>query len=142
MLSNSCKHAIRASLYLATNATVEKKISPKAISDYMEIPAPFLAKILLTLAKGGLVASAKGPGGGYFMTQKELDKNMLDIIECIDGLTKMNSCFIGLPNCSDKYPCAVHETVSKFRKQFIKNASLKTIGDLAKENKEGLTFLI
>ena len=51
MLSNTCKYGIRAVLYLAMNTKKEKKIGIKQISQDLNIPTPFLGKILQSLVK-------------------------------------------------------------------------------------------
>lgn len=64
MLSNTCKYAIRSVIYLALNAQDGKKIGIKKISEDLEIPTPFLGKILQSLARQKLLSSTKGPHGG------------------------------------------------------------------------------
>jgi len=51
MLSNPSKYAIRALLFLASEASNTQKLSPSSISDKMNISTSFLANILQTLAK-------------------------------------------------------------------------------------------
>ena len=65
MLSNTCKYAIRAVIYLAVNDEDGKKIGIKQISKDLDIPTPFLGKILQSLAKQKLLKSTKGPHGGF-----------------------------------------------------------------------------
>ena len=142
MLSNSCKYAIRAVSFLAQFKSKSIKRSPKKISDELLMPTPYLAKILRELSKQKIISSAKGPGGGYFVSDENRTKTMLDIIISIDGLEKFKICFLGLPNCCDECPCSVHETVSIFKKEFLKNAKSKTINDLGLDSKKGEVFLV
>ena len=46
MISNTCKYAIRAVLYLAIHEKENEKIGIKKISEDLEMPSPFLGKIL------------------------------------------------------------------------------------------------
>ena len=86
MLSNQSKYAIRAVLYLAIKTNHKNKLGSKTIAELIDIPAPFLAKIFQKLSKANIISSVKGPNGGFFMTKKELSNNLLNIIDCIDGL--------------------------------------------------------
>nr|HPR60051.1 Rrf2 family transcriptional regulator [Prolixibacteraceae bacterium] len=65
MLSNTCKYAIRALIYLANYSKENKKIGIKKISEDLGIPSPFLGKILQSMAREKMLASTKGPNGGF-----------------------------------------------------------------------------
>ncbi len=137
MLSNQSKYAIRGVLYLAMHASKEKKLGTTAVSEETNVPAPFLAKIFQKLSRERLIISAKGPGGGFYLSENELQNSLLDIIECIDGLEAFNSCFIGLPNCSDKNPCSIHHVAAHWRDALIAELKLKTIGETAESARSG-----
>ena len=141
MLSNSCKYAIRAILYLAYNSSESKKIGSKIIAERLSIPAPFLAKIFQKLSKEKIIRSAKGPHGGFYLTEKELSKSLFDVVKCIDGLSLFENCFLGLPKCSDENPCAIHNIVSPCKKHLRQELSERTIAEIAEETKKGKSFI-
>ena len=80
MLSNTSRYAIRAVIYLALKSKDESKIGIKTISKDLDIPTPFLGKILQTLAKHKILSSTKGPHGGF-----GLGRNPYDISFAMDG---------------------------------------------------------
>lgn len=137
MLSNQSKYAIRSVLYLAINASKTNKIGSAEVGDKTNIPKPFLAKILQKLSREKLIVSAKGPNGGFYLSDKELNKSLLDIIECVDGLDSFNSCFIGLPKCSDHNPCAIHHIAAPWRDELVAELKVKTIAEMAADAKSG-----
>ena len=141
MLSNSCKYAIRAILYLAYNSSKTEKIGSKIIAEKIHIPAPFLAKIFQKLSKEEFIISSKGPHGGFYLTEKELQRTLLDVIKCIDGLSIFENCFLGLPKCSDDNPCAIHNVVSPCKTKMREELSSKTIAEIAEETKKGKSFI-
>lgn len=100
MLSNTCKYAIRAVLYLALNADGDKKIGIKRISKELKIPTPFLGKILQVLAKNKILFSTKGPNGGFSIGKPAKDISLMDIVDIIDGDDNFNACVIGLHSCT------------------------------------------
>ena len=65
MLSNSCRYGIRAVVYLASRYSEKNNIGIKEISGVLNLPAPFLAKILQQLARHKILNSVKGPNGGF-----------------------------------------------------------------------------
>ncbi|MCF6348804.1 MAG: Rrf2 family transcriptional regulator [Flavobacteriaceae bacterium] len=141
MLSKSSAYAIRAVLYLSLYSNEERKCSPKEIADIINIPAPFLAKILQVLAKNRLISSTKGRNGGFYLTEKNRLNSLISIVDCIDGLDKFQECLLGLPICSNVYPCPIHHAISPIRKKLIEELTFKTIDDLTQEIKDGNTYI-
>jgi len=136
MLSNACKYAIRAILYLAIETDEEKKIGVKKISEELETPQPFLAKLLQQLTKAKLVSSTKGPNGGFYLTKKDKKNAVWDIVINIDGTAKFDDCFLGLSTCSDANPCPIHFIVSPFKEKLLENLRDKTITQYVVEMKQ------
>ncbi|HIE44825.1 MAG TPA: Rrf2 family transcriptional regulator [Flavobacteriaceae bacterium] len=141
MLTNQSKYAIRAVLYLAVYTDKNKKIGSKEVAKKINIPAPFLAKILQKLVKGKLISSTKGPNGGFYLTEKDLLNSMLDTVRVIEGLDLLSECFLGLPRCGDENPCAIHHLISPFKNTLLKEMGDKTIAQYAEETKTGKYFL-
>ncbi|SNZ01459.1 transcriptional regulator, BadM/Rrf2 family [Flagellimonas pacifica] len=135
MLSNACKYGIRSILYLAMHAEKEEKIGVKNIAEALEAPQPFLAKLLVQLAKNKLVSSFKGPTGGFFLDKENLENSVWDVIKCIDGTDKFEQCFMGLSTCGDENPCPVHFTVVPFKKKILNDFKDKTLKEFVDEIK-------
>lgn len=136
MLSNACKYAIRAILYLALQTDENTKVGAKKIAEELETPQPFLAKLLQQLNKGNLVSSTKGPNGGFYLSKKDNENTIWDIIKNIDGTSKFDDCFLGLSKCSDKTPCPVHFIASPFKEQLMEIFRDKTISQYVLEIKQ------
>ncbi len=133
MLSNACQYAIRSILYLAIHSNESHKIGVKVIADELETPQPFLAKLLQQLAKKNLVSSIKGPHGGFYLTKKNNENSLWDIVTCIDGTDKFDNCFLGLAACDDKNPCPAHYIVVPFKQKLLSDFRDKTISQFTKE---------
>ena len=141
MLSNSCKYAIRAVIYIALHAKETNKMGSKSVAEKLKMPQPFLAKILQELTKRRIISSSKGPNGGFYLTQENLENSVLDIVDCIDGLDKFNKCFLGLRSCSGEKPCAVHNIVEPFKNDIVLKLSSNTIAQFADEIRRGKSFI-
>jgi Rrf2 family transcriptional regulator, iron-sulfur cluster assembly transcription factor len=127
MLSNACKYAIRAILYLAIQTDEDTKVGVKKIADSLETPQPFLAKLLQQLNKGNLVSSTKGPNGGFYLSKKDKENTVWDIVKSIDGTSRFDNCLLGLSKCSDENPCPIHFIVFPFKEKLLNNFRDKTI---------------
>ena len=141
MLSNQSKYAIRGIIYLAVHASSDHKIGSKEVGEKINVPIPFLAKTFQNLNKEKLITSSKGPKGGFYLTEEQLSGNLLSVITCIDGLDTLNSCQIGLPQCSDENPCAIHHLAAPLRNELIRVLEKKTIQEFANDMKNGRSFV-
>ncbi len=82
------------------------------------------------LAKQGYLESIRGRAGG-FRFQKNLNKiTLIKIIEAVEATDGFDKCILGLEDCSDENPCALHFVWEKTKKEFMKNLSNTTLADL------------
>jgi len=138
MLSNTCKYAIRAVLYLALKTEEGNKIGIKQISKDLDIPTPFLGKIMQSLAKHKLLSSTKGPHGGFGLGKNPKDILLMDIVEIIDGMDSFHKCIIGVKYCSEQeHPCAVHSRYAQLREEVRKVFESETIERIVEDVKKG-----
>ena len=143
MLSNSCRYGIRAVIYLASQPLSNGKIGIKKISNDLNLPTPFLAKILQQLAKQKILSSSKGPHGGFSLLKDPHKITLLDIVNTIDGSDTFTGCIMHNGTCEgvekDKIRCPLHEDYEKPRRELIKLFSNRTIYELVvKSNTEEL----
>lgn len=137
MLSNTCKYAIRAVIYIALNAEDNKKIGIKKISNELDIPSPFLSKILQTLVKHKVLSSTKGPNGGFGVNHDTNDVTLYQIVSIIDGNDLFEKCIISLRNCKEEgIPCPMHGKYDKIRTQLFNLFSNQTIEGLINDMKK------
>jgi Rrf2 family iron-sulfur cluster assembly transcriptional regulator len=146
MLSNSCRYGIRAVIYLASQPVSNGKTGIRKISNDLNLPEAFLAKILQQLAKHKILSSSKGPHGGFSLLKDPRKITLLDIVNTIDGNDVFTDCVMHNGSCEgvkkDKKHCPLHEDYEKTRTDLIKLFSNRTISDLVKkaDNTELITI--
>lgn len=142
MFSKACEYGIRASIYIAEQSMLDKKVSLKDLSKAIDSPEAYTSKILQLLAKNKLINSEKGPSGGFHMDKKELDHVYLShIVFAIDGDQIYKGCGLGLKKCNEKQPCPVHNQFKSIRDELKTMLESTSIKSLAIGHKDGLTFL-
>jgi len=137
MLSTTSKYAIRAVIYIALYASPEKKKGLKEISTELDIPQPFLGKILQVLSRQQILDSSKGPHGGFALKKAAIDISLMEIVDIIDGSDAINLCLIRNSECSKGSPCSLHDKVEPYRKGLRSTLLTETIADLASEFRKG-----
>lgn len=135
MLSNTSRYAIRALIYLAINTSETKKIGIKKIADDLDIPSPFLGKILQTLTRKKILSSTKGPNGGFGISESTTEVSLMEIVRIIDGDELFDRCLISNKTCGEKEgdTCSLHNHYVSIRKDINELFTSHTIGKLANE---------
>jgi Rrf2 family protein len=134
MLSNTCKYALRALIYLGKNSEQDHRIGIKKISEDLGLSSPFLGKILQNLVKQKLLVSTKGPNGGFALGKKPDQITLWDIVAKVDGEEFFTNCLITLEPCKTHDPskplCPIHSQYDKLRQEitaFYKETTLAII---------------
>jgi Rrf2 family protein len=134
MLSNSCRYGIRAVIYLASQPHAATKTGIRQISADLDLPTPFLAKILQDLAKQKILLSSKGPHGGFSLLMDARKIKLIDIVRAIDGDEFFTNCVMHNGPCGGKRNgkkyCSLHEDYEKIRQQLMDLFGKRTIYDL------------
>jgi Rrf2 family iron-sulfur cluster assembly transcriptional regulator len=143
MLSQKCKYAIRAVLYLSVESNTDKGLKGgKDVSETLKMPLAFTGKILQELARKNIISSVKGPGGGFYLSDENLGIPIIEIVKAMGDISYFNSCGLGLTECSEEHPCPIHDTFKVSRDNLLALFNNKTIGELGKEIKESELFLV
>jgi len=142
MFSKACEYGIRASIYIAQQSLLNRKVNLKEITEAIESPSAFTSKILQKLSRNKIISADKGPTGGFSMDKVKLEKIKLSsIVNAIDGENIYNDCGLGLKKCNEKMPCPVHNQFKVIREELKKMSEKTTIKSLAVDFENGLTFL-
>jgi Rrf2 family protein len=141
MLSNSSKYAVKAVLFLALHSDEDNKIMVKDIAKPINVPQAYIAKLLQKLVKENLVSSTRGPKGGFYLNEDNINQPVINILTVIDGEKRLTSCLLSIEKCNEEKPCPLHHILSPSRKKILKSLNEKTIKDLTIDIEFGKAFL-
>lgn len=136
MFSKSTEYALRATIYIARKASIEKKIGINHIAEGIGAPKSFTAKILQNLTRGEdrIITSTPGPSGGFYITDEARQQSIYKVIEVMGERDVIESCVLGFDYCSDDNPCSMHNVYRNIKKDLIEMFKNKTIDELASSN--------
>ena len=106
-LTRKADYAIRGMMYLAT-LPEERVALVDEIAKSSGAPKAFLAKILQSFAKTGLVVSTRGAGGGFKLGMPPEQITLREIVAAVDGPIAPNRCVMDKGLCSLSKTCPVH----------------------------------
>lgn len=141
MLSNSSKYAIKAVLFLALNTNDNKKVMVKDISEPINVPQAYIAKLLQELSRKHIISSTRGPKGGFYLSEENKDNTVMDIINALDTEKRISACQLSLEKCDIDRPCPLHKILNPYRSNMIDSLERVCIRDLAIEVQKGNAFL-
>ena len=142
MFSKTCEYGLRAVIFIAQESKIDNKLSITAISDAIDSPKPFTAKILQQLTKHKIIQSIKGPHGGFFIDKKDLKEITLsNIVQVLDGDTIYTGCGLGLHECNENKPCPVHFKFIEIRNDLRKMLENTTLLELSEDKNLRDSFL-
>lgn len=131
ILSQTAIYALKATLSLAESA-VDAPVRVDDIATSLDVPRNYLSKILHALARGGVLTSTRGPGGGFRLACPPSELRLSDIVRHFDAMPHESGCLLGRTVCSDTDPCPAHhrwKSVSLAVQEFFDETS---IADLSK----------
>jgi Rrf2 family protein len=141
MLSLTCKTGIKAVIYLASKFEAGGKAGIKEIAEFINASEHTVGKLLQTLVKEEVICSSKGPNGGFYITEKQLQQPVIIIVEAIDGKQLFEECGLGLSKCSALHPCPLHNDYKIIRDRFKQMCQQKKVNDLRETVAGGAAYL-
>jgi Rrf2 family transcriptional regulator, iron-sulfur cluster assembly transcription factor len=131
LYSKSSEYVVRALVYLALQDNNEY-IMIKTISEYTDIPLPFLSKIFQDIAKANWILSKKGKNGGVKLAVNPAKLKLIDIISYFDGSKDYSKCMFGQKDCGVSNRCVLHNKCSDLKNEIHDFLGKTTISDFSK----------
>lgn len=98
-----------ALLSLVSLATATDPIDTETLAHELSISKSFLAKILQSLARQGILKSYKGVNGGFELNRPKEDITILSIMEAAEGKSPaVFDCSPGIGNCPGEKESTCH----------------------------------
>jgi len=137
----SATHALRALAHLAAgggeDATLGRDLARK-----VRVPSHYLAKVLATLARTGVLTATRGVRGGYRLARPARQIRLMDVVEPFEGQRAHPGCLLrpGEP-CRERAACSAHAAWSGVKTSYVRFLETTTLADIqgidARQSKAG-----
>ena len=127
MFSQTTEYALRAMACLAMRP--EELVPTPALAEQTKVPPNYLAKVLQQLAAAKLITGRRGVGGGYKLAKPSGDIRLLDVINAVTVVSRIESCPLGLASHGSKL-CALHRKADEAAAAVIEVYNGTTLHDL------------
>jgi Rrf2 family iron-sulfur cluster assembly transcriptional regulator len=129
LLSQTAHYALRAVYFLITSGD-DKWHLTKDVAEVTKIPAPYLARIMSTLAKKGILRSRTGMGGGFCIGKEGLKYNLYDIVSQFDNIDSIPDCMFGFINCNGTDHLELHAQWHELKQDLVNILRNTTLGSI------------
>lgn len=130
LLYKTSQYSIQVLIYISLQED-GLPVLAKDAAEQLQVSPTYLAKILQTLAKAGLVKSRRGRKGGFQLTESANLSTLMEIVEVIEGQSFSQTCLLGLKKCSDETACPVHNDWMPVKDEILQMLNQQTLDDLS-----------
>ncbi|MDP1651291.1 MAG: Fe-S cluster assembly transcriptional regulator IscR [Rhodocyclaceae bacterium] len=104
------------------------------IAERQKISLSYLEQLFGKLRRNQLVASTRGPGGGYTLAKPLAAVSVAEIISAVDEPLDATSCG-GKGNCHDEHPCMTHDLWMSLNKRMHEYLNSVNLDDLVRQQR-------
>jgi Rrf2 family protein len=134
-LSRTAEYSLRAMTYLARLQT-SKRIRVRDLAEAVDLPAPYLSKIMQKLTAVGILDGQKGHHGGFLLAKPPAEIRFIDILQAVDFNPVAEHCLFGWDSCDEQDPCPLHPQWSILKDQIEQWARSHTLADSLMERQD------
>jgi Rrf2 family iron-sulfur cluster assembly transcriptional regulator len=111
-------------------ARSDRPVSLAEIAQAQLLSLAYLEQLFGHLRRAGLVASARGPGGGYRLGRPPRAIAVADIVDAVDEPIRATRCEEGSPGCLAGQRCLTHDLWAELGQQiqlFLRGVTLADV---------------
>ncbi|MCP4901436.1 MAG: Rrf2 family transcriptional regulator [bacterium] len=112
------------------SASQDQPLSARTIAEKFSVSEAHLSKVLQRLTKVGLLASTRGPKGGFSLTRDPETVTLLEVFEAIEGPVEPTDCLFGSPLC-DGNDCVLGRVIVDVNRTLWDYLAKKTLKDIS-----------
>jgi Rrf2 family protein len=133
VFNKETEYALRGLVYIQLQNLGGRRPGIIEISQEIDAPQFYTAKILQRLVRDGFVESQKGKGGGFYFDVKKPDLSLSELILALEGGKAIRGCAFGLKQCDGDNPCPLHGKYAPIREALNTLITEETIQSLARK---------
>jgi len=131
-LTRLADYAVRAVVHLAAKKNGEIATIAE-IAERQEIPSSFLAKVMQSLSRGGIVKAHRGKTGGFTLLDAPENVTIRMIVEAVEGPIILNRCLARPGECSRDVFCGAHPVWREAQSALFSVLDKYTAAEMAKQ---------
>lgn len=124
MITQTTEYALRAVVYLADQGEPR---TTNLIAQQTQVPAGYLAKVMQSLGRAGIVQAQRGLHGGFVLAIDPKKLTVLEVVSAVEPVRRIYECPLGLHG---ENLCPLHRKLDDAAKLIEQTFGDTTIADL------------
>ncbi|MCC7084170.1 MAG: Rrf2 family transcriptional regulator [Pirellulales bacterium] len=121
MISRTAEYALRAITFLAGQNSQPRTTAQ--IAEQTQMPIGYLAKVMRSLGRAGLVHSQRGLQGGFVLVADPRSLSIWQVVSAVEPSRRVKECPLGLPDHAQL--CPLHARLD-YAAELVENAFRQT----------------
>jgi Rrf2 family protein len=136
VISRTAEYALRAVVHLAAVEGESVSQTVGQIAAGTRVPAGYLAKVLQSLSRSGIIASQRGLGGGFRLARTAPEISVYEVIHAVDPIKRIRECPLGL-DAHGTNLCPLHRRLDDATALIENQFRATTIAELVEKPQAG-----
>jgi Rrf2 family protein len=145
IFSSKAEYGVRLLVELGRRAAGEQPSSLKALAEAEGLPLSYLEQVVAILRRAGLVESARGAHGGYWLARPAEEIAMDEVVQALEGTIAPMDCFVSDATqrvvCSHEsdhgHACATKLLWTRVQGGIVRSLRSTTLADLVAFTRAG-----
>jgi len=129
-LIRAADYAVRLMIHFAS-LPPQTRLTREALVKATRLPKSFIAKILQSLSRAGLITSRRGLDGGFVLAVDAREISLVDVIEAIEGPIALNVCLTTAESCEQQTRCSERQLWMQAQAAMLKVLNSQSLAQLA-----------
>ncbi|MBF0533296.1 MAG: Rrf2 family transcriptional regulator [Candidatus Omnitrophica bacterium] len=118
LIQSHTDYAVRAILFIA--ASEKEMVSSADLEAELDLPRPFMRRIMQDLQKAGILKSLRGYQGGFQLAKAPAEIFLMDLIELFQGGLDLTECIFRKKVCPNCKTCPIRRRVKKIENYVLR----------------------
>jgi Rrf2 family protein len=130
IINRSAQYTLQVLMHLVANPAGRPVLS-RELAEQLQIPPPYLAKLLQQPCRAGWLSSTRGRGGGFTLAPGTQNVTLLEILMLTRGERISRECLLGFKDCDDSTACVMHCHWKPIKQELLGQFGGYTLAQLA-----------
>lgn len=132
LINRDADYALKALLVLARREALSVPVTE--LTAELGVPRPYLRKIMQTLAREGLVRSARGHGGGFILARPAVRIAAADVVRAFQGPISLHDCLFKKRRCPDAAGCPLRMSLGRLERRLVRDLEALTLASILRDH--------